>query len=122
MSPEILLYVLVGWQPLPYCHTPGFPYPQLPTEAVCTCCYQQCNIDQQEIAAQLQIVGGWQRSKLLEHKGKIDRLTAAWYAAWWVTWSRATPEQREEWVDILIGHIGMDAFWRGEIPLPLGCH
>jgi hypothetical protein len=92
----------------------------MPTETICELCYHQCELDRQCLAQQLQCVGGWQRQRLLELKCQADRLTATWYAAWWVSWNRATADQREEWVDVLIGQIGVDAFWRGEVPLPLG--
>src|SRR5262249_18609330 len=120
MSAEVLLYLVTGWQPLPCCPPPGFPYAQLPPEKICELCYQQCEPDRQRIAQQLEYVGGWQRHRLLELRCQVDRLAATWYAAWWVTWCRTTPEQREEWAGVLMGHIGPDAFWRGELPLPVG--
>ncbi len=120
MSAEVLLFLLTGWQPLPCCPAPACPYPQLPSEVICELCYHQCETDRAQLACQLQLAGGWRRSQLLELKCEADRLTATWYAAWWVSWSRANVEQREEWAIILMGHIGPDAFWRGELPLPLG--
>ncbi len=119
MSAATLLYLLTGWQPLPCCPPPDFPYPQLPAEAICELCYHQCEADRQLLCLQLQFLGGWQRHQLLELKCEADRVTATWYAAWWVTWSRATSDQRDEWVGILQAHTGPHAFWRGEIPLPL---
>jgi hypothetical protein len=119
MSAEVILYLLAGWQPLPCCTPPNFPYPQLPSEVICELCYHQCEVDRQWVCLQLEFVGGWQRRQLLEVKCETDRLAATWYAAWWVTWSRATPEQQQEWVEILVGYTGPDAFWRGDVPLPL---
>lgn len=120
MSAEVLLFLLTGWQPLPCCAPPVSPYPQLPPEAICELCYHQCEADRALLACHLQIAGGWRRAQLLELKCEADRLTATWYAAWWVRWSRANADQREEWVGILMSQVGADAFWRGELPLPLG--
>ncbi len=108
--------------PLPRLPTPNlapFDYPQLPCAIVCELCYHQCEADRQEIAARLELVDGWQRHRLLELRGQVDRTAAVWMAAWWVSWPQATPEQREEWAVTLAGLIGADAFWRGEMPLPL---
>jgi hypothetical protein len=119
MSAEVLLFLLTGWQPLANCQPPDFPYPQLPSEAICELCFHQCEADRQTIALQLELVGGWQRHQLLEMKCEADRLVATWYAAWWVTWARATAEQQQEWATILMGYTGSEAFWNGQVPLPL---
>jgi hypothetical protein len=37
-----------------------------------------------------------------------------------VSWPEATTEQRAEWKAVLVGYIGEGAFWRGDLPLPLG--
>ncbi len=113
MSAEVLLYLLTGWQPLPHCHPPNFPYSQLPTEQICERCFHQCESDQQALAERLDLVGGWQRQQLAEARCQNEGLRSIWYAAWWVTWPRATAEQREEWASVLQGHLGADAFWRG---------
>lgn len=143
MSSEVLLYLLCGWQPLPCCHPPGFPYPQLPTSPICEQCYKQCETDLARIDYALQYAGGWQRGRLLDLRCEAERRRVTWYAAWWVTWPRvgttapsetivaAVPggglvtqrsdlSERDRWTGILIGLVGPDAFWRGEIPLPLG--
>lgn len=95
------------------------PYGQLPPEKVCELCYRLCEADCRTLACRMEVVSGWQRSQLAELKGEAERLRAIWYAAWWVTWKDARPAQRDEWADTLIRYIGQDAFWRGDLPLPL---
>lgn len=94
-------------------------YQHLPPEQVCANFYKQCEDDCREILAQIDLVSGWQRRQLMELRSEAEKLRAVWYAAWWIAWKDSQEVQQHEWADILIGHIGSDAFWRSEIPLPL---
>lgn len=94
-------------------------FSQLPAESACEACFHQCEADRGAIERQLEISAGWRRTLLLERQCEAARLAAVWYACWWITWSRASPEQRDEWADVLAVQVGQDNFWRGEIPLPL---
>lgn len=118
------------------------PYPQLPSEAACEQCFRACERDRWQLDQQIEASAGWRRAQLVDARHEAERLHATWYAAWWVTWSRTSDEsrtlwftvppggqmnwvevpdvsERDEWAGALVDLIGPDAFWRGDLPLPL---
>jgi hypothetical protein len=97
----------------------GTSYQHLPAEALCAAMYKLCEDDCRHVVAQMELVSGWQRRQLVELRCEAERLRAIWYAAWWISWKDAQQAQQHEWADILVNHIGLEAFWRAEVPLPL---
>lgn len=94
-------------------------YPQLPSEEFCDRAFAAANREQELIRVQESMVGGWTKEYLREHKEEAARLVSIWYAAWWIRWGQSTESQQEEWADRLQWLVGVDEFWRGELPLPL---
>lgn len=118
MDALTLLVLLTGWTPdMP--HPPEFPFPQLPSEHVCEILFHQCDYDQQALTAAMEISGGWHHQRLVGLRCQNERLRAIWYAAWWITWSRSNRDNRAEWALVLERYIGTEAFWSGNLPLPL---
>lgn len=94
-------------------------YPQLPPEAFCERMYNQAANDTWILHKQADLLAGWSRERVSPYLQEADTLVPIWWAAWWITWPKATDEQKDEWAGILAGWIGQEQFWRGEIPLPL---
>lgn len=95
------------------------PYHQLPSEECCEAMFKVCEQDRVQLWHVLQVTPGWQATMLREYQDEAQRVQSIWYSAWWVTWLPATFEQREEWALRLSEQVGAEAFWRGELPLPL---
>ena len=94
-------------------------FPHLPSEQFCEMCHTAAQNDRCDIARQYDILEGWGRKQMGEQKVEAERMCAVWYAAWWVRWGQADVQAQRQWADTLADLIGAEAFWRGEVPLPL---
>ena len=94
-------------------------FPHLPSEQFCEMCHTAAQNDRCDIARQYDILEGWGRKQMGEQKVEAERMCAVWYAAWWIRWERATVDDQGQWAGVLVDLIGAEAFWRGEVPLPL---
>lgn len=100
-------------------HPPGFRFWWLPVERVCELAHNQCQADWLRLTAELEVAGAWRQQELRDLRRESERRRAAWMEAWWITWTQANESVQEEHAEILLGMVGADSFFRGELPLPL---